>query len=314
MLEPVVTLIICTRNRASQLQRTLASLSAMTTAQLWEAIIVDNASTDTTKKVIIDAARADPRIRYIKVDRIGLGAGRDAAWRLAKGAIISYTDDDCYLHPQYVDEIVTAFSDFPSAGAIGGRILLYDPADARITIDERTEQACYPARSVIRAGFVQGANLSFRIDALCVSGGFDPALGAGTKFPCEDVDAVAAISWAGFEVRYDPRPTVYHHHRRTAAEIPALLASYDAGRGAYWAKYVIRRDTRSAYAKEWSKITLSGRSIKSIKRTNREIKSAFQYMIFCKKIFPILIILLFIAPIYLTSFLMMMASKVKAKW
>jgi hypothetical protein len=34
------------------------------------------------------------------------------------------------------------------------------------------------------------------------AGGFDEALGAGTRFPCEDIDAVAAAVWSGVPGAY----------------------------------------------------------------------------------------------------------------
>ena len=277
MREPEVTFVVCTRNRSHQLGAMLQSLANLSTTRAWEAIVADNASTDDTSSVIHEFAARDHRIRYMKVDRIGLGAAREAAWREARAPLISFTDDDCYLAPDYVDRIVEAFAQFPQTGAIGGRILLHDPANARITIDDRTEASLYPAHQVIRAGAVQGANLSFRKVALERSGGFDPCLGAGTRFPSEDIDAAAALIWAGFDVRYDPRPTVSHHHGRTNADVPGLLANYDACRGAYWAKYMLRPDTRVAHLKHYLKQSARFRTLPKLFRLIRELRSAAAY-------------------------------------
>lgn len=101
--------------------------------------------------------------------------------------------------------------------------------------------------------------MAFRRTVLDRIGGFDECLGAGTPFACEDIDAVASASWAGIAGAYDPRPTVYHHHRRKAKhEENELWKAYDKGRGAYYVKYILRRNSRSKYLKSWMRSVVRG--------------------------------------------------------
>src|SRR5580700_2082065 len=67
----------------------------------------------------------------------------------------------------------------PEVGFVGGRILLHDPTDRRITIQESLEPLSFPAGSFIRPGVIQGANIAYRRAALQSVGGFDPWFGAG---------------------------------------------------------------------------------------------------------------------------------------
>lgn len=298
MSSPVVSIVICTRNRASQLPGTLDSIAALESAHEWEALIVDNASTDNTRAVIEARVASDPRFRYLHVARIGLGAGRDAAWRATEGQIVSFSDDDCYLRPDYVDQIVKAFEQNPAAGVIGGRILLHDPTDAHVTIDERTEPRFYPAQTAVHGGALHGANLSFRRQALEQSGGFDPELGAGTPFPCEDVDAIAAVLWAGWSGAYQPGPTVSHHHGRKEKDLPRLTASYDAGRGAYRTKYLLRPDTRAAYWRDLWMTLGTRRRLGSLVRLRREARSAFTYLSHKKRPGAMVLATLLLAPAF----------------
>src|SRR5262245_764893 len=127
--KPDVSIVICTRNRAPQLRGMLDSLMAMRTERPWEAILVDNGSTDGTAEVIRHAAAKEPRIRYVREQRIGLGAARDRGWREAQSDLLSFTDDDCYVAEDYVDAVVAAFHGRPDVGVVGGRILLFDTRD-----------------------------------------------------------------------------------------------------------------------------------------------------------------------------------------
>ncbi|MBR0697921.1 glycosyltransferase family 2 protein [Bradyrhizobium lablabi] len=274
-----VSIVICTRNRASRLSGTLGALRALRTDHRYEVIWVDNASTDDTAEVLHREFADDAVSRYILGERIGLGAARNLGWQNARGAIVAFTDDDCYPAPDYVDAMVAAFADHPGAGAIGGRILLHNPKHARITIEESEAPRLYPKRTFVRAGTLQGANLAFRREALQAIGGIDPELGAGTRFPCEDIDAVTAVLWAGFDACFDPRPTVQHDHGRAEAEVPALLNSYDRGRGSFYAKYILRPDTRATFVLRWLSSTWRRRDWQGLRTLRTELRTAAQYAI-----------------------------------
>jgi glycosyltransferase involved in cell wall biosynthesis len=242
-----ISLVICTRNRAEMLKATLESIAAIRTDHHWEVLCIDNASTDNTASVI---AAAGDWIRYYYEPRIGSGAARDTGWRQAKGEIVCYSDDDCYLAADYIDAMVAAFAERPLAGCIGGRILCYDATDAALAIDERTEPVRTPPYSFVFSGMFQSGNLAFRREALDQSGGYDPAFGAGTIYPCDDIDAAAAVLWTGYEAWFDPRPVVYHSGRKVS-DMPFHVEDYDRGRGAFYAKFTGRRDTRLLFLRKW---------------------------------------------------------------
>jgi GT2 family glycosyltransferase len=151
-----------------------------------------------------------------------------------------------------VDSLIRIFEDDPNIGFLGGRILLFDTLDYGITIQESQQRRDFRPSTFIAPGEVHGANMAFKRTALERIGGFNERLGAGTPFPIEDIDAAAAALWAGIPGVYDPRAVVYHHHgRRSEREAQKLMRSYDAGRGAYYTKYILRRDSRSEYARAW---------------------------------------------------------------
>jgi GT2 family glycosyltransferase len=252
---PILSVVICTRNRLSKLKHSVDVLLSVTTARDWELVIVDNASTDGTSEYL--ASIDQKRFNRVHVTttfqpKRGLAAARNKGWRTANGGIVAFTDDDCYVSKDYVDSVIQVFDDDVNIGFLSGRILLFDILDNRITIQESQHRCDFRPWTFLDAGAVQGANLAFRRMVLERIGGFDERLGAGTPFPCEDIDAAAGALWAGIPGVYDPRPVVYHHHgRRTEREALELMRSYDAGRGAYYAKYILRRDSRSEYVRAW---------------------------------------------------------------
>lgn len=237
------------------MKRCVDALLSVTTARDWELVIVDNGSTDGTSEYL--ASINQKQFSRVKVTttfepKRGLAAARNKGWRTATGRIVAFTDDDCYVSADYVDSVIQVFYDDLNIGFLGGRILLFDPLDYRLTILECHQRCDFRPWTFINAGAVMGANMAFKKTALERIGGFDERLGAGTPFPSEDIDAAAAVLWAGIPGAYDPRPVVYHHHgRRSDREARQLGRSYDAGRGAYYAKYILRRDSRSEYVRVW---------------------------------------------------------------
>ena len=254
---PALSVIICTRDRIQNLKRCVAALTKAETERSWELVIVDNGSTDGTSdylEALSGQWPLKPALTIAQQPKPGLAAARNVGWRIARADLLAFTDDDCYVSPDFIDATIQVFGDNPQRGFASGRILLFDDRDQRVTIQESEERIEFPPRTFLAAGAIQGANMAFRREALERIAGFDERLGAGTPFPSEDIDAAAAALWAGFPGVYDPRPVVFHDHgRRTQADVNALRARYDAGRGAYYAKHIWRAPSRRAYLRGWAK-------------------------------------------------------------
>ena len=231
------SLIICTRDRAAQLGPCLDAVSAMEKPEGFELVLVDNGSSDETALVIAKyAEQANFPVQTISEPIAGLGRARNAGWRAAHGNLLSFTDDDCYVAPDYCVAMQRRFEQEPDLGYFGGRILLHDPDDLPITILTITHDRRFRAGAFVKPGSVQGANFGMRRAAMEQAGGFDERLGAGTAFPSEDIEMVGRISAHGWRGMYFPDVIVSHHHgRRSKAEKHKLYAGYERGAGAYFA-------------------------------------------------------------------------------
>jgi glycosyltransferase involved in cell wall biosynthesis len=251
-----ISLIICTRDRCEKLARCLESLRHIIFERPWELIIVDNGSTDDTAAVIREFIRST-RVQavYLFEPKPGKSTGLNTALRVAQGQILAFTDDDCYPAPDFLSQVWSAFDD-PLVGYIGGRIMLHDPADHPMTINESMTPVTYPARSFVCAGCVQGANMAFRRKVLLDIGGFDPLFGPGALFVAEEIDAAGRASAMGWKGEYHPEVVVRHHHGRKAADAAALWKTYAIGIGAYHMKLLLRGHqflwfARSVYQLRW---------------------------------------------------------------
>ena len=250
-----VSVIVCTRNRLDKLRRCLDAFGRIKTEHQWELVIVDNGSTDGTDEFLasLPARIAGATVKTVCEPRQGLAIARNTGVGVSRGDIVAFTDDDCYVAPDYIDAMAHAFDD-ATIGFIGGRILLYDRNDLPITINESERYEKILPYKFIRTGNVQGANMAFRRSILKRIGGFDEIF--GRIVACEDTDAIARASWAGVSGAYDPKPTVFHHHeRKTKRQARKIWAFYQRGRGAYYAKCILNPASRRTYIQTWAKMT-----------------------------------------------------------
>jgi glycosyltransferase involved in cell wall biosynthesis len=101
LANPLISVVIPTYNHARYLGRALQSVLDQTYIN-WEAIVIDNHSTDHTDEVM--ANFKDPRITYLKIHNNGvIAASRNAGIRAAKGRWIAFLDSDDWWKPSKLE-------------------------------------------------------------------------------------------------------------------------------------------------------------------------------------------------------------------
>ena len=84
--------------------------------------------------------------------------------------------------------------------------------------------------------------MAFRTSVLRELGGFDPALGAGSRGRGgDDLAAFVDVILAGYALVYEPAAIVHHHHRRELEAVRAQALDYGAGLSAYLTRLAVRR-------------------------------------------------------------------------
>jgi glycosyltransferase involved in cell wall biosynthesis len=239
--DPSISLIIATRDRCCQLARCLRSVRSISFERRWELIVVDNGSMDRTASVIREFIDSAPfPVRYLFEPKPGLGNAHNAGVAIARGTVLAFTDDDCYPAPDFLSRLWAAFDD-PQLGYVVGRIMLHDPADHPMTVNESMAPRTFPGRSFLGAdASIQGANMAFRREVLCRIGGFDPLFGPGSLVGgAEDWDAAGRASALGWKGEYRPEVVVRHHHGRKQADAPQMMKTWGIAIGAYHMKLLL---------------------------------------------------------------------------
>ncbi len=119
----MITVAICTYNRAELLDKTLDRLQSIRKPahSEWEVLVVNNRCTDGTDAVIEKYVSSLP-LRRIYQPVQGLSNARNAAVENARGNYILWTDDDVLVSDGWLQAYEEAFERYPDAAIFGGPI------------------------------------------------------------------------------------------------------------------------------------------------------------------------------------------------
>src|SRR5271157_3222925 len=114
----ILSIIICTYNRDKILKNALVALSVplLANSEAWEVLIIDNASTDSTKETVDRFISQSPNFSYYYESQVGLSFARNRGWQEAKGEYVAYLDDDCRIPLDWIPKALKIIDEkFPLA-------------------------------------------------------------------------------------------------------------------------------------------------------------------------------------------------------
>ena len=116
-MQPAISIVIPVYNVAPYLRECLDSVVAQT-FQNWEAVCVDDGSTDGCDEILDEYAAKDARIKVIHNSNQGVCAARNAALELANGTWIGFVDADDAVSPNWYSVWYGIVSSQPSVQAV----------------------------------------------------------------------------------------------------------------------------------------------------------------------------------------------------
>ncbi len=224
-----LSIIIPTHNRAESLKRTIESVVALRDEADFEFVIVDNNSTDDTKKVAESYSRI---ARYVFEENTSFTKARGTGAENATGDIFLYLDDDVIVHPGSLKEIVSIFCQYSNCGVIAAKILpQYEekPPDWALACQQsfngwslyNPETMPHLGTGFQEVSWAAGPMMGIRREVYEKVGGFPPdTIGVETNIQAGafrklyvgpgDVGICDKIRKAGYKVYYSPKASCFH--------------------------------------------------------------------------------------------------------
>lgn len=218
----MLSIIICTYNRAKYIGPLLESLAANTLPRSeYEILLVDNNCKDNTRDICAQFAATHPDItfRYAVETEQGLSAAKNCGIREAHGDLIVYVDDDALVDPNYLQDYVNYFEAHPEVMALGGPIEpLYETAEPEwmtpYTKALLTAWMNYgdKPREYPRGRYPGGGNAAYRKVVFDQVGVFNTELGrkGNLLLASEEKDIFDKMHTLGMKVLYIPGPVLHH--------------------------------------------------------------------------------------------------------
>lgn len=211
-----LSIIICTLNRSSLLKKCLESLVQQECASWkFEIVLVDNGSTDDTKKVAEAFVDAGLSIKYLYESRKCIGYARNIGLRASEGRYLATLDDDVTAVPNWCEAVCRGFEQNENTplgkiGAVGGPIepifetgrppwLTPELEALYAVLDLGSQQQIF--RGVHHP--VQ-ANVAFLRSVLLDNPWNENVL------MCEEIELFGRLTRKGFRYLYVPEMKVYH--------------------------------------------------------------------------------------------------------
>ncbi|HEU5228513.1 MAG TPA: glycosyltransferase family A protein, partial [Ktedonobacteraceae bacterium] len=120
---PFVSIIIPTHDRPESLKETLRSLLDLRYPR-YEIIVVDNApSNNATYQVVRQLYGSASQLHYLREETPGISRARNLGIKHAQGEIVTFTDDDVVITPNWLTELMRGFEAADNVGAVTGYLM-----------------------------------------------------------------------------------------------------------------------------------------------------------------------------------------------
>ena len=205
---PLISVAICTRNRAKQLARAVESVLPQLGPDT-ELLIVDNASTDETAQVVAALAARNAAVRVLRETTPGIPSARNAALRNAQGRHILFFDDDELAEPGWLDAYRSFLKNPPTSnlGCVGGPYIELHEAPTPSWLDPH--YGCYRIATstgrLIEGSTPATGNCAYPTELAVRMGGFLPQLARR-----EDSELNERLRKAGYEIWWLESARVRH--------------------------------------------------------------------------------------------------------
>lgn len=235
MKEKLLSVIICTRNRADELVNCLPELTrqAKELSDV-EIVIVDNGSTDGTRELVSRmSSEFGYQYCYAYEAEAGLGRARNRGRATASGEVIAYIDDDVVIRPGWLGQVREHFVAKRSdclAGSVEveveGGLPEWFPERflyilGRTELGDKERVLRYPEHP-------QGNNFAIRVEVFDRVGGFNPKI----SLYGDETEFFRRVNEHNFRILYCPEIVVAQYipvSRITRREV--TRKAYLLGRG-----------------------------------------------------------------------------------
>lgn len=176
--KPLFSIIVPIYNEEQFIHEALDSIATQTDSD-WEALLIDDGSTDSTPEILDEYANRDSRFRVIHKSNRGQSSAINLGVKESKGEWLCWLSGDDFFHPQKLEMNRRWIRDYPDKGFFFTGFWLIEPDGKKIEYDLdwlNLENPGYHLIQLFRANHVMGISICIKREAWLQNGGFDEKL------------------------------------------------------------------------------------------------------------------------------------------
>jgi glycosyltransferase involved in cell wall biosynthesis len=222
-MDPLVSVIIPTYNRAEYVTQAVESVLNQTYSEI-ETIVVDDGSTDGTAEVL---SKYQDKISYMYQERSERSKARNEGFRHSKGDCIAFLDSDDVWLPTKIEKQVRVLNEQPDVGLVYTGVQFIDtnggPCAGGLCWDEPVRKVLY--EDLMTHNVITGSLSSILVLRECLDrvGLFDESM-----ITCEDLDLYRRIAkYYEFNKIELPLVKIRIHGDNTQAEFTRMAKGWE---------------------------------------------------------------------------------------
>jgi GT2 family glycosyltransferase len=269
---PTVSVVIVNYNAGDHLRVCLASLADTLQGVPWDAVVVDNSSTDGSSRVAEQFRHCVEVVR--SETNVGFGSGVNRGVAATRGDLVLIINPDCRAVAGLVQALAGQMAQNPGCAVAGPRVLDPDgsvqgsargdptlltglfgrtsvlsrlfPGAAPVRANVKAAEALKSGRSCVAVDWVSGACMLVRRAPFEEVGGFDE----GYFLYWEDADLCRRLRARGYKICYVPGASVVHLVGQSSRTVRALaVREFHRSAYRYYSTHVARSAPHRAFAK-----------------------------------------------------------------
>jgi len=223
MSVPSVSVVIPAFNAFASLAQTIASVQAQTCTD-WEALIIDDGSTDGTATLVRELQARDSRLRLLSVPNRGVSAARNRGVAEAHSPLIAFLDADDLWHPDKLRFHVECHARQAELGVSFAKVGFLSP-DGKPTglVASHPQHALRPVDFICENPTTTTSNWVLRREVFETVGGFDEAMSYS-----EDLEWLLRVACYG-AWRIAPIDRVLTYYRTSSGGLSSSLQRMEQG-------------------------------------------------------------------------------------
>jgi GT2 family glycosyltransferase len=223
----LISIVIAAKNAEQTLAKCLNALFEQDYPD-FEVIVVNDGSSDKTEAIV----GGYPGLKVLRTSGVGRSEARNLGVKEARGSYIAFTDADCMVNPDWLNELLKGFTSNGVAAAGG---IQRSPSD-ETWFGKKVHQflsSCgfftnymQSFRDIREVTHNASCNVIYLKSAYANEGGFSSDFGAG-----EDPDLDHRLRKRGYRIFFNPKAIVYHYRAKTLRLFWNMMHRYGAAQG-----------------------------------------------------------------------------------